>query len=87
MKIWAGKAIVCAQPRGLFWQPEDMIIENSANDGGLACEISENLWFWAVGAEEFAVNKQRTESLKRGLGFTGIFMVQSNASCSIPATR
>lgn len=69
-----------------FGSLKDKIIENDANDGGLACEISENLWFRAVGAEEFAVNKQRTDPLKRGLGFIGTFMLQSKASCSIPAT-
>jgi hypothetical protein len=48
-------------------------VENSAKDGGLACEISEErlktlfrvivtlivkiLWFWLAGAEESVINK------------------------------
>jgi hypothetical protein len=55
-------------------------VENSAEDGGLACEISEGrlktlfraiaifivkvLWFWLVGAEESAVINKILELLK-----------------------
>jgi hypothetical protein len=55
-------------------------VENSAQDGGLACEISEGrlktlisaaaifivkiLWFWLAGAEESAVNNKIPELLK-----------------------
>ena len=68
-----------------FGSLKDKIIENGVNDGSLAYKISENLWFWAVGAEKICC-KQRTDPLKRGLGFIGMFVLQSNASCSIPAT-
>jgi hypothetical protein len=56
-------------------------VENSAEDGGLACEISEGrlktlfrdiaslivkiLWFWLTGAEESAVINKIPELLKR----------------------
>lgn len=33
---------------------KDKNIDNSESDGGLAWEVSENLWFLPVGAEEFA---------------------------------
>jgi hypothetical protein len=62
-------------------------VENSANDEGLACEISEgrlktliraiavlivkNLWFWLVGAEESAVIYKRPELPKQNLFITG----------------
>jgi hypothetical protein len=55
-------------------------VENSAEDGGLACEISEGrlktliravailivkiLWFWLAGAEESAVINKILELLK-----------------------
>jgi F0F1-type ATP synthase beta subunit len=55
-------------------------VENSAKDGGLACEISEGrlstlirdvailieniLWFWLAGAEESAVINKIPELLK-----------------------
>jgi hypothetical protein len=55
-------------------------VENSAEDGGLACEISEGklktlirvaailivkiLWFWLAGAEESAVMNKIPELLK-----------------------
>jgi hypothetical protein len=55
-------------------------VENSAEDGGLACEISEGrlktlfraiailivkiLWFWLAGAEELAVINTIPELLK-----------------------
>jgi hypothetical protein len=55
-------------------------VENSAEDGGLACEISEGrlktliwaiavlilkiLWFWLAGAEASAVNNKIPELLK-----------------------
>jgi hypothetical protein len=55
-------------------------VENSAEDGGLACEISEGklktlfraiaiflgkiLWFWLAGAEESAVINKIPELLK-----------------------
>jgi hypothetical protein len=62
-------------------------VENSAEDGGLACEISEGrlktllranailivkiLWFWLAGAEESAVINKIPELLKRKLCITG----------------
>ena len=62
-------------------------VENSAEDGGLACEISEGrlkilfrdvavlivtiLWFWLAGAEESAVINKIPELLKRNLCITG----------------
>jgi hypothetical protein len=53
-------------------------VENSENDGGLACKISEGrlkslivgilivkiLWFWSAGAEESAVINKIPELLK-----------------------
>ena len=51
-------------------------VENSANDGGLACEISEGiiraiaalivkiLWFWLAGAEESSVINKIPDLLK-----------------------
>jgi hypothetical protein len=62
-------------------------VENSAEDGGLACEISEGrlktlfgaidillgkiLWFWLAGAEESAVINKIPELLKQNLWITG----------------
>ena len=62
-------------------------VENSAGDGGLACEISEGklktlfraiavlivkiLWFWLAGAEESAVINKIPELLKQKLCITG----------------
>ena len=59
-------------------------VENSAENGGLACEISEGklktliraivvkiLWFWLAGAEESAVINKIPELLKQKLGITG----------------
>jgi hypothetical protein len=62
-------------------------VENSAEDGGLACEISEGklktlfrdiavlivkiLWFWLAGAEESAVINKIPEILKQILCRTG----------------
>ena len=60
-------------------------VENSAEDGGLACEISEGrfpfraidilimkiLWFWLAGAEESAVINKIPELLKQKLCITG----------------
>jgi hypothetical protein len=62
-------------------------VENSAEDGGLACEISEGrlkiltrviailivkiLWFWLAGAEESAVINKIPELLKQNLCITG----------------
>ena len=61
--------------------------ENSAEDGGLVCEISEGrlktliraiaifivkiLWFWLAGAEESAVINKIPELLKQKLCITG----------------
>ena len=61
--------------------------ENSAEDGGLACEISEGrlktfirsaavlivkiLWFWLVGTEESPVINKIPELLKQNLCITG----------------
>jgi hypothetical protein len=63
-------------------------VENSAEDGGLACEISERrlktlirdiavlivkiLWFWLAGAEESSVIKKIRELLKQSLCITGM---------------
>ena len=62
-------------------------VENRAEDGGLACEISEGklktlfraiailivkiLWFWLAGAEESAVINKIPELLKQKLCITG----------------
>jgi len=62
-------------------------VENSAEDGGLACKISEGrlktlirdvtiwavkiLWFWLAGAEESAVINKIPELLKRNLCIPG----------------
>jgi hypothetical protein len=62
-------------------------VENSAEDGGLAYEISEGrlktflraidslivkiLWFWLAGAEESAVINKIPELLKQKLCITG----------------
>jgi hypothetical protein len=62
-------------------------VENSAEDGGLDCEISEGrlktlfranaiwivkiLWFWLAGAEESAVTNKIPELLKQNLCITG----------------
>ena len=62
-------------------------VENSAEDGGLACEISEGrlktlfrandilnmkiLWFWLAGAEESAVINKIPELPKQKLCITG----------------
>ena len=61
-------------------------VENSAEDGGLACEISEGrlktliravavlivkiLWFWLAGAEESAVINKIPEPLKQTISGT-----------------
>jgi hypothetical protein len=63
-------------------------VENSADDGGLACEISEGilktffraiaslivkiLWFWVAGAEESAVINKMPEPLKRTFVLLGL---------------
>jgi hypothetical protein len=62
-------------------------VENNAENGGLACEISEGklkiliraiailivkiLWFWLAGAEESAVINKIPELLKQNLFITG----------------
>ena len=62
-------------------------VENSVEDEGLACEISEErlktlfkaisilivkiLWFWLAGAEESAVINKIPELLKQNLCITG----------------
>jgi hypothetical protein len=62
-------------------------VENSAEDGGLPCEISEGrlktlfraidilivkiLWFWLAGAEESAVINKIPGLLKQNLWITG----------------
>jgi hypothetical protein len=62
-------------------------VENSAEDGGLTCEISEGrlkalfraiaimivkiLWFWLAGAEESAMINKILELLKQNLCITG----------------
>ena len=62
-------------------------VENSAEDGGLACEFSEGklktlfgaiailigkiLWFWLAGDEESAVINKIPELLKQNLCITG----------------
>ena len=70
----------------LYGSLEDNV-ENSAEDGGLACEISEGrlktlfraitvlivkiLWFWLAGAEESTVINKIPELLKQNLCITG----------------
>jgi hypothetical protein len=67
--------------------------ENSAEDGGLACEISEGrlktliraiaslivkiLWFWLAGAEESAGINKIPELLSETFAFLGILMLVS----------
>jgi hypothetical protein len=62
-------------------------VENSVEDGGLACKISEGklktlfrtiavlivriLWFWLAGAEESAVINKIPELLKQNIWITG----------------
>ena len=68
-------------------------VENSAEDGGLACEISEGrlktltraiavlivkiLWFWLAGAEESVVINKIPELLKQKLCILGLLMLVS----------
>jgi hypothetical protein len=68
-------------------------VENSAEGGGLACEISEGrlkiliraiavftvkiLWFWLAGAKESAVINKIPELLKQNLCITGMIDVVS----------
>jgi hypothetical protein len=71
----------------MFYRSLEDNVENSAEDGGLACEISEGrlmtliravailivkiLWFWLAGAEESTVIKKISELLKQTLCITG----------------
>ena len=61
----------------MFYRSLEDNVENSANNGGLACEISEGklktliraivvkiLWFWLAGAEESAVINKIPELLE-----------------------
>ena len=63
-------------------------VENSAEDGGLACEISEGrlktliramktLWFWLAGAEESAVSNKIPKPLKSTFVLLGLLMLVS----------
>lgn len=71
----------------MLWRSLEDNVENSAENGGLACEISEGrlkilsraiailnmkiLWFWLAGAEESAVINKIPELLKQKLCITG----------------
>jgi hypothetical protein len=71
-------------------------VENSAEDGGLACEISEGslktliravailivkiLWFWLAGAEESAVINKIPELLKQTFVLQGLLILVSWSS-------
>ena len=68
-------------------------VENSAEDGGLACEILERrlktlirevaillvkiLWFWLAGAEESAVINKIPKLLKQKFALLGLLMLVS----------
>ena len=68
-------------------------VENSAEDGGLACEISEGklktlfrtiavlivriLWFWLAGAEESAVINKIPELPSKNFALLGLLMLVS----------
>jgi hypothetical protein len=68
-------------------------VENSAEDGGLPCEISEGrlktlfrviaisivkiLWFWLAGAEESAVINKIPELLNGNFALLGLLMLVS----------
>ena len=72
--------IWCYELCGMFCRSLEDNVENSAEDGGLACEISQGkfktlisvvailivkiLWFWLAGAEESAVINKIPEPLK-----------------------
>lgn len=58
LKRWAGKSIDYSERIGLFWDWKDKNIDNSESDGGLACEVSKNLWLWSAVAEEFALRRR-----------------------------
>ena len=71
----------------MLWRSLEDNVENSAEDGALACEISEGklktlfraiailigkiMWFWLAGAEESAVISKIPELLKWNLCITG----------------
>jgi len=77
----------CLELCAMFCRNLEDNVENSAEDGGLACEISEGrlktlfraitvlivkiLWFWSAGAEESAVVNKIPELLKGNLCITG----------------
>jgi hypothetical protein len=66
-----GRTIGCSELCGMFCRSLEDNVENSANDGGMACEISEGrlktliravdilivkiLWFWLAEAEKSAL--------------------------------
>ena len=68
-------------------------VENNVEDGGLACEISEERlktlfraiaslivkvrWFWLAGAEESAVINKIPELLKQNFALLGLLMLVS----------
>ena len=66
-------------------------MKSSAEDGGLACEISERrlktysghvfivniLWFWLAGAEKSAVSNKIPEPLKQTFVLLGLLMLVS----------
>ena len=77
----------------MFCRNLEDTVENSANNGGLACEISEGrlktliraiavlivkiLWLWLAGAEESAVINKMPKLLKQNLSLLGILMLVS----------
>ena len=77
----------CKELYGMFCMSLEDNVENSAEDEGLACKISEGrlntlfrviavlivkiLWFWLAGAEESAVINKILELLKLKLFITG----------------
>ena len=75
-----GRTIGCSELCGMFCRSLEDNVENSANDGGWACKISDGrlktlirvialltvkiLWFWLAGPEESAVINKIPELLK-----------------------
>lgn len=53
MELWARKAIACCEFSELFYRSlEVKIVESGADDGGLACEVSEGSKdYWDVCVE------------------------------------
>jgi hypothetical protein len=79
LELWARRSIRFQELCGMLCRSLEDNVENSAEDGGLACEISEGksktyqdhilivkvLWFWLAGAEESAVINKIPELLKQ----------------------